>query len=233
LCFVLSKSLKKEGGYTEEHFVRGMKECFVPVTMTSLVNATMFGVMNISDVPAVYLTARVALIAVCFLYLAIIFCFSAFCFLDMRRQQAGKKDICFCTPAQQPEGEETEKKCVGTWLSQIFYDGIFKPMIIDVAPTEKLFTHGVLWLVGGLLLGCAIWGISEREVGLGLEDFFPHDHQAYTWASKRTETLSSWSIGESEIVRSVILVCFVLTNVDFTLQECIGVHLTMETLIRS
>ena len=45
------------------------------------------------------------------------------------------------------------------------------------------------------MFGLAIWGITERDVGLGLEDFFPADHQANKWATQRTESLGSWSIG--------------------------------------
>lgn len=193
--YIVLMALKKEGGYTEDHFVRGMKEVVVPVTMTSLVNASMFAIMNISDVPAVFLTARVALIAVCFLYLSIIMCFSAFCLLDMRRQEAGKKDVLCCSIAEEKDEEDAGNKCVGTWLSRILYDGVFRPFILDVSPMEKLLSHGLLWTIGGLMIGLAIWGITEREVGLGLEDFFPADHQAQRWASKRTESLSSWSIG--------------------------------------
>lgn len=125
-------------------------------------------VKNISDVPAVFLTARVALIAVCFLYLSIIMCFSAFCLLDMRRQEAGKKDVLCCSIAEEKDEEDAGNKCVGTWLSRILYDGVFRPFILDVSPMEKLLSHGLLWTIGGLMIGLAIWGITEREVGLGL-----------------------------------------------------------------
>lgn len=191
------QALKKEGGFSEDNFIRGMEEVVVPVTMTSLVNACMFAIMNISDVPAVFLTARVALIAVCFLYLSIIFCFSAFCYLDMRRQHAGQKEFFFCSETGTQGSESTGIKCVGTWLTQLLYDGIFRPYILDASPRGKLVSHGLIWVVGLVLLGCSIWGITERDVGLGLEDFFPHNHQANTWATKRTESLASWSIGKS------------------------------------
>jgi len=32
--------------------------------------------------------------------------------------------------------------------------------------------------------------VTEREIGLGLEDFYPSDHQASTWATIRTEEVS-------------------------------------------
>jgi len=72
--YIVLMALKKQGGYRESNFLKAMKEVIVPVSMTSLVNACMFAVMNISDIPAVFLTAQVALCCVIALYLAIIFC---------------------------------------------------------------------------------------------------------------------------------------------------------------
>jgi hypothetical protein len=44
--YIVLMSLKKQAGYKEEHFVKAMKDVVTPVTMTSLVNASMFAVMN-------------------------------------------------------------------------------------------------------------------------------------------------------------------------------------------
>ena len=68
----------------------------IPLTMTSLVNFCMFALMNISDIPAVYLTAQAAMISIAYLWLAIAFCFPAFCFIDLKRQRAGRSDIICC-----------------------------------------------------------------------------------------------------------------------------------------
>ncbi|CAB9518817.1 Protein patched homolog 1 [Seminavis robusta] len=194
--YIVLLALKKESqkGHSEDSFLRGMQEVVVPVTMTSLVNASMFAIMNISDVPAVNLTARVALIAVVFLYLSIIFCFSAYCFLDMKRQAAGTRDVFCCTKAGERSNEDSGNKCVGTWLSTLLYDKLFKPLVLGNS-TIRIVSHLLIWAVAAGLVGVSIYGITEREVGLGLEDFFPHDHQAQQWASKRTESLGSWSIG--------------------------------------
>jgi Patched family len=192
--YIILLALKKEKSYTEEGFVRGMNEVVVPVSMTSLVNAAMFAIMNISDVPAVYLTARVALIAVCFLYLSMIFSFSAYCYLDMRRQSARRHDVLFWIEVEETNEDNRGNKCVGTWLSSALFDKCFHPLLLKES-SHRFLSHALIWVVAAVLLGLAIWGITEREVGLGLEDFFPSDNQANKWATTRTETLGSWSIG--------------------------------------
>jgi len=54
----------------------------------------------------------------------------------------------------------------------------------------------VIFLIGLALLGLGIWGNTEgqRDVGLGLEDFFPTSNQASIWATLRTEELASWPV---------------------------------------
>lgn len=192
--YIVLLALKKEKDYTEEGFKRGMKEVVVPVSMTSLVNASMFAIMNISDVPAVYLTARVALISVCFLYISIIFSFSSFCWLDMKRQKARKHDVLFWIEVEETDEGESGNKCVGTWLSSVLYDKFFHPLLLKESK-YRIATNLCVWVVAALMFFLAIYGITERQVGLGLEDFFPSDHQANKWAKQRTESLGSWSIG--------------------------------------
>jgi hypothetical protein len=48
--YIVLMALKKQKGYREQNFIKAMKEVAVPVTMTSLVNCSMFAVMNLSDV---------------------------------------------------------------------------------------------------------------------------------------------------------------------------------------
>jgi hypothetical protein len=164
-----------------------------PVTMTSVTNACMFAVMNISDVPAVYLTARVALIAICFLYLTIIFCFPALCYLDMKRQKANRYDVAVCIKSNENANGEPSGKCIGSWLTGLIYDSFYHPVFLGNS-SFRVVSHLLLWLATAALLGVSIWGITEREVGLGLEDFFPDDNQAHQWASMRTKNLASWAV---------------------------------------
>jgi len=58
-----------------------------------------------------------------------------------------------------------------------------------------MISHTIIILGACALFGCGVWGTTERQVGLGLEDFYPDHHQAKVWATKRTEALASWSIG--------------------------------------
>ena len=52
--------------------------------------------MNLSDIPAVYVTALCGMISVAFLWAMIVTCFPAFCWFDIRRQNAGRMDMLFC-----------------------------------------------------------------------------------------------------------------------------------------
>lgn len=163
-------AIKGQGGFGERDYLRAMKEVVVPVTMTSLVNAAMFGLMGgISDIPAVYLSARTALYSVVLLYGAIIFCFPAYCYMDMRRQRAGRKDVLFCLKQENPPTEGKAKD----FRNYFLYDAFYKPLVLSKKAPVRYFTHLVVFLITGALFGLGAYGITEREIGLGLEDFFP------------------------------------------------------------
>lgn len=156
-------------------------------------------VQNTSDIPAVYLTARVANYCVIALYCVIVFCFPAFCYLGMKRQAAGKRDICFCLDARSDDDDDTvaagESKDVSADIRSIWlYDKFYEPLVLGV-PRVRCASHSIIWSIATALLGFGVIGITQREVGLGLEDYFPTDTQAFVWANKRTESLASWSIG--------------------------------------
>lgn len=46
--YIVLMAVKKQGGYTKKDFLKAMKEVIVPVSMTSIVNASMFAILNIS-----------------------------------------------------------------------------------------------------------------------------------------------------------------------------------------
>lgn len=46
--YIILQALKKQRGYAAEDFLAAMKEVFVPVTMTSVVNGAMFAIMNVN-----------------------------------------------------------------------------------------------------------------------------------------------------------------------------------------
>ena len=160
-------AVRAQKGYSVDHFLDAMKEVFVPVTMTSLVNAGMFALMCINDVPAVYLTAQVALISVVFLYLTIICCFTAWSYLDVRRQFENRFDIAFCKKSR--TGDHKQEKYWASFL----YDSCYYPLILqsDSPRVARFLSHLIIWLGAGALLGLGIWALLEdqREIGLGLE----------------------------------------------------------------
>jgi hypothetical protein len=47
--YIVLIALKKQQGYGKEEFIRALQDVIVPISMTSLVNASMFAIMNISD----------------------------------------------------------------------------------------------------------------------------------------------------------------------------------------
>jgi len=190
--YIVLMSLKKQGGYKASNFLRAMREVSVPVSMTSVVNCLMFAVLNISDIPAIYLTATVAVICVIALYLGVMFCFPAYCWLDMKRQAAGKRDFFFCYKANEVEGtkHEVHEDKRQVWLYEKFYF----PLVLG-APCVRMVSHTFLILGALALFATGIYGGTQHEVGLGLEDFFPIGSQAQHWAETRTKELASWSIG--------------------------------------
>eukprot|EP00957_Ditylum_brightwellii_P081688 6214591-Ditylum_brightwellii.AAC.1 len=99
--YIVLLALKGNRSYTRSDFIATMKHVVVPVSMTSMVNFCMFSVMNISDIPGVYTIARTAMIAVAFLWATIILCFPAYCYLDTKRQEAGRVDVLFCIKKRQ------------------------------------------------------------------------------------------------------------------------------------
>lgn len=194
--YIVSLALKNRGGFEVEDFVETMKEVIVPISMTSLVNLCMFAVMNISDIPSVYKTARAAMFCIVFLYIAVLLCFPAYCWIDMKRQRAGRADILFCKKAQteaHPETSAQTKHTSPAGGAGIIYDRFYKPLMIQPGMLRTA-THVFVFLAALALLAVAIFGYTETEVGLGLEDFFPTDNQAGKWASHRTEHLATWSI---------------------------------------
>ena len=178
--YIVLLALRKQPGYETRHFVDAMKEVFVPITMTSVVNAGMFAIMNINDIPAIYLTAQCALISVIFLYLTVVLCFAAWCYVDMRRQANRKFDCLFCFTKNQDQEQEEQQDSEGRhyheksklWASAI-YDKFYKPLLLDSGsnPLTVVYAHIFIWLAAAALLAFGIWGLTaeNREVGLGLE----------------------------------------------------------------
>eukprot|EP00978_Attheya_sp_CCMP212_P031743 scaffold121030_cov55-Attheya_sp.AAC.2 len=190
--YIVILALKKNQDRSNESFVAIMKDIIVPVSMTSIVNASMFAIMNISDIPAVYETARAGLIAIVFLYVVIVFCFPAYCYLDMIRQRQRRYDVLVCIKSKaEPLGESEQNSARRS--GRIMYEAFYKPIMITKGPVRTI-SHMSIFVITIVLGAISIWGVTTGKVGLGLEIFFPEDNQANRWATIRTEDLASWSV---------------------------------------
>uniref|UniRef100_A0A6V2M2U5 SSD domain-containing protein n=1 Tax=Ditylum brightwellii TaxID=49249 RepID=A0A6V2M2U5_9STRA len=197
--YIVLLALKGNRSYTRSDFIATMKHVVVPVSMTSMVNFCMFSVMNISDIPGVYTIARTAMIAVAFLWATIILCFPAYCYLDTKRQEAGRVDVLFCIKKRQDVADASKNDAPTNEslptdsdpVTGFLYDKFYKPLIIREG-LPRTVTHVLVGIATLTLLGVSIWGATQGEVGLGLEDFFPYNYQAGQWARYRTEYLASW-----------------------------------------
>lgn len=186
--YIVSVALRNRNGHETRDFIRTMNEVLVPVTMTSLVNFCMFAVMNMSDIPAVFKTAQAAMLCVFFLWFTVVFCFPAYCWLDMKRQRAGRADITFRKVREEAEFDSAKKRS-----TSFSYEKFYKPLMIKEGNTRKL-AHSLTWAITFVLLFVSIFGYVNIRVGLGLEDFFPSRNQASVLAQYRTEHLATWPI---------------------------------------
>ena len=188
--YIVLLAIKKQGSYSKDHFLKAMREVIVPVTMTSVTNCAMFAIMNVSDIPAIYVTSQVACYCIIGLYLTVVFCFPAFCYLDLRRQADGRMDVLVCLKAS-PRMESESNDDI---RSKILYNKLYKPLVLSPNKTVRSVVHLVIVVISAVLFGVAIWGVTERDIGLGLEDLFAEDNPGYRWATLRTEELGAWSI---------------------------------------
>lgn len=189
--YIVLSALNSRRGNEKEDFVEAMQEVVAPVTMTSLINFCMFAVMNIIDIGAIYVTAQAAMISVFFLYISIVFCFPTYCYFDMKRQEAHRLDIAMCVKRNsgQNESEEMVK-------SEPIVFKIYKNLFLTKTILAKILQLVVVLGAIALMVAGGI-GIKEREVGVGIEEFFPSSHQGNRWAEIRNTDLASWPMGMS------------------------------------
>jgi len=149
---------------------------------------SMFLIMKINNIPAVYLTAEVAVFSVLFLYLGVIFCFPAYCYLDMKRQNAGHHDVLVWK-----KSETVKERNDSHYLERLLYNRCYQPLILGESYI-RIITHSIIWACAFLLLGIGLYGISRSTIGLGLEDFLPSAHQGHLWAESNSQILGSWIV---------------------------------------
>ena len=157
--YIVLNAMKSQGGFSDENFIEAMSEIVVPVTMTSVVNMFMFGAMYfLTDIGAIFDTALAALISVVFLLFSIIFCYPAYCYLDMKRQESRRCDILVCIKSTSTEAEEIKTS------SSPFYNRVFLAQNLLSTIMQALVVIGSL-----AFFAIGAYGISHRERGVGLQ----------------------------------------------------------------
>jgi len=175
-------------------FVNTMTQrVIVPVTMTSLVNASMFAVMNMVDIPIIYKTAQAALIAVIFLYLTVaVLAFPAYCYVDQAlRQDRRRLDVFCCLKSSSEEPTQQQQQNNDTTTStdgdgSFIYHRIYKVLLLNEG--TKPF-RAIILLMTLALTGIGVYGITQRETGFNFEDFFPTFNPAHSWMKQSTESV--------------------------------------------
>jgi hypothetical protein len=140
-----------------------------------------------------------SILCLLFLYWAVVFCYPAYCYLDLKRQAAGRYDILFCFRRNDKNRDNDDndilpEKDVSDFHSAILYDYFYRPIMLGENSLFRNLVHFFVFISGIALVVVGSIGISQHEVGVGLEDLFPRDNQAALWAHVRNDALASWSI---------------------------------------
>lgn len=119
--------------------------------------------------PAIYLTAQVGLLSIMFLYLSIIFCFPAYCYLDMRRQEDGRRDILVWKKCSEETVKATaDQSDQGHWLENFIFSRFYQPLILGDLSVRRV-VQSLVCAAAMALLALGFLGISNMKYGLGLE----------------------------------------------------------------
>jgi hypothetical protein len=180
----LSTKFSEASDGSAQSFVQGFTKVALPITMTSLVNASMFAIMSFaSDIRAVYHAGYTGLIATLILYLTMLLSFSALVFIDGQRRASGRYD---CLPCQKAVPREEAR---ATWdLGAFVYNHAYKPVITSLV--GQLLTL----LLAISLLCVAVAGLRNLPVGLDLQDFFPVASQAGGFSENRNMYFPVWPV---------------------------------------
>jgi len=169
---------KVEGAEVDMYFIRKYEDVAVPMTMTSITLVSMFAIMYMIEVPAVYLTALCATIATVFLWSTMMLSFSAMVFIDLKRQAAQRLDLMCCM-----KGEKSEPK--PTCL-EFGYKFVYKPIVGSII--GKIF----IFIIGAGLLGVAAYGFTDVKLGLTIGDFARDNTQLRGWVDSAEAYFGTW-----------------------------------------
>lgn len=156
--YLILTTLVQEGGTTVCGFIRTMKKCLVPVTLTSFTNAGMFAMLMFVPVPAVREMGKIAVLGIGLQYLVMVTAFPCICYLDMLRTESKRLDCLWCC-----------KGTRGTPLKNHLYTMIYKPIL------GNLFQRITIIFLAVVALGVGVGGATKSEAGASLKDFFQPD----------------------------------------------------------
>jgi hypothetical protein len=171
-----------EGGSDNiaENFPKAFANVAIPVTMTSLVNGSMFLILWVtSDIRAVYEAGVTGLLSTMILYVTMLLSFSQLVYLDNKRQSALRFDGLICMKASGPPAPGPE-------ISMAVYNKAYKPLV------TSLVGRIVLLVLGFILLGIGFGGMTQIKLGLDLQDFFPENTWEGKFATTRNEFFPVW-----------------------------------------
>jgi hypothetical protein len=172
----------ERGGSAAEKFAQAFANVAIPVTMTSLVNCSMFMILAFtSDIKAIYQSGESGLMCTLILYFTMLISFAPLVYLDNRRTEAGRFDGLICLKGSAP----TENK---PGLSGAFYTNAYKPM------TTSLIGRIVMLVLGLILLCLGFAGMTQITTGLDLQDFFPAETWEGKFATERNKFFPVWPV---------------------------------------
>lgn len=136
-------------------------DVMAPVTLTSLTNFFMFMVMARSDLPGIYETAYVAMMAIVMLWFIMVTAFPAVVAIDLARQSARRSELC-CICSTVDKDADNKADCSATaFISEQVEAKLYLPAITSVYAQVVIGFFSVAAIV--------ICAIKMGDLPLGLE----------------------------------------------------------------
>jgi len=183
----LSAELADSSQNPARSFIEGFSKVASPITMTSLVNASMFAILAFaSDIRAVYQAGYTGLIATLLLYFTMLISFSSLVFLDARRRANCSYE---CLPCFQAPRRDDPKKAGETFgFAALLYNRAYKPLITTCVGKSSVL------LIALALLILAIVGMVDVPIGLDLQDFFSEDAMNGKYSANKQTYFPVWPV---------------------------------------
>jgi hypothetical protein len=182
----LSERLASEDLDVAEAFPILLSEVGVPVTLTSLVNCSMFVIISIvSTLPGIYEVGYTGLIATGMMWMNVLFSYSALQYMDLTRRSAGRYECLPCMKSSS-KGASPDR----AYVSRRIYRAIAKPLM-----TTTIGRVVTAIVVLGILIPPVVSLIrSGLLVGILMEEF-PEDGSMFAeWAEYQANVIGAWPV---------------------------------------